>query len=474
MVNRAQLGERFRQIDWLQPSAISLLLANLVPIAALFIFHWDVFSLLFLFWLENVIIGLLNVVKMLLAGVGARDMPRYGGVIFGVMKFFMIPFFCIHYGMFTFAHGMFVVAIFGKTALHGFSGFSLPLVAQIIQDNHLEWPLAALVVSNLIGFGWDYLWKGEFRRTNPAELMTAPYRRVMVMHITVIVGAMLTMALHAPEAALILLVGLKTITDLWGHQKEREKLAANNVSSTATPSSPSIGSAPSVQNALRVALQARAAQGERGDLKKLVPVIAIVVVMFGGGLCFAGYVVYQMISSFATHSHPASQAAPRVSITPLQDTGTGWTLDATRKMIPQTPAAGNFRGSAFSVNRGTLAGQVLTLSDTSGDTNRAIVIHFTPEQINAMANRLFQFRTNDIGDFPEVQLVTHVKNSKGTDIRTFHGGYALQWNFGVKSRNHVPLRIYLCLPDAEKSFVAGTFNVVMRKDKSSTNSTASN
>src|ERR1700683_2017704 len=156
-VNPAQFIARFQRIKWLQPSVIALLIANLSPLVAVFIFHWDVFSLLFLFWLENVIVGIVNVLKMLLAGTGAKDLPPHGSAVFWVLKAFLIPFFCVHYGAFTFGHGIFIVTLFDKGAHHNFGEFGFPLIFQVIRDNHLEWPFAGIVVSHLISFGWDYV-----------------------------------------------------------------------------------------------------------------------------------------------------------------------------------------------------------------------------------------------------------------------------------------------------------------------------
>src|SRR5580693_9053500 len=119
-VSIAQIIARFQRIKWLQPSVIALLIANLSPLVAVFVFHWDVFSILFLFWLENVIVGGVNVLKMILAGTGAKDLPPYGSTVFWVIKIFLIPFFCLHYGMFTFVHGMFIVGIFDPAAHHAF------------------------------------------------------------------------------------------------------------------------------------------------------------------------------------------------------------------------------------------------------------------------------------------------------------------------------------------------------------------
>src|SRR5438094_10610662 len=83
------------------PSVIALVASNLVPLVGVFVFRWEIFPLLFLFWLENVVVGVSNVLKMLLAA--PQDLVRWAA------KLFIIPFFCVHYGMFTLVHGVFVI-----------------------------------------------------------------------------------------------------------------------------------------------------------------------------------------------------------------------------------------------------------------------------------------------------------------------------------------------------------------------------
>lgn len=234
---------RLQRISWTQPSVIALVLANLVPLAGVFLFHWEVFPLLFLFWLENVIIGILNVAKMLLACGGPMDsvanLPginpesrqrildlanarmkladpavrdRFDAiqaqrlqllnnpVLQWGMKLFLIPFFCIHYGIFTFVHGVFVVALFGGGMNHGAGFLNVAMILQIIRDNHLTLPFAALAVSRVISFFQNFLWGGEFRRTNVMAQMVQPYGRVLLMHGTILIGGILMMLFHSPAA----------------------------------------------------------------------------------------------------------------------------------------------------------------------------------------------------------------------------------------------------------------------------------
>jgi hypothetical protein len=50
--------------------------------------------------------------------------------------------------------------------------------------------------------------------------MSEPYKRIIVMHLTIIFGGWLIMLLRSPVPALILLIALKTIVDLRAHRRE--------------------------------------------------------------------------------------------------------------------------------------------------------------------------------------------------------------------------------------------------------------
>ena len=47
----------------------------------------------------------------------------------------------------------------------------------------------------------------------------------------------------------------------------------------------------------------------------------------------------------------------------------------------------------------------------------------------------------------------------------FDSGYALRLEFGLLANNHLPGKIYLCLPDDEKSYVTGSFVAGVSKPK---------
>ena len=200
------------------PSAYVLLATNLIPLVGVLLHNWTVFQVLLLYWCENVVVGGFNVLRMLTA--------RPKSEVAWAMKLLMIPFFCVHYGMFTFIHGMIVVAMFGGGAtLGGSSGTTL---LHAVRGAGITIPVAALVASHGFSFFHNYLGGGEYQRVFLPQLMFRPYGRIVVLHLTVLLGGFLVMALGAPVAAIVFLVGLKTAIDLGAHLKERVKFGGRN------------------------------------------------------------------------------------------------------------------------------------------------------------------------------------------------------------------------------------------------------
>ncbi len=195
-------------------SAWVLLAANAVPLAGVLFLDWSVFALVLLYWCENVVVGAFNVLKILFAE------PQDLWV--NATKLFLIPFFIVHYGMFTFVHGIFVIMLFGP---HTGMAPSVDLFSAAIRHTGIGIGVVAVILSHGYSFFYNYLFTGEYRRMSPQVLMGQPYARVVVLHVTIIASGFATAALGAPVAALIILVALKTFIDYRAHLAERRKLA---------------------------------------------------------------------------------------------------------------------------------------------------------------------------------------------------------------------------------------------------------
>jgi len=193
-------------------SAAVLVAANLVPLAGVLLWGWDAFALILLFWMENVVVGVFFILRMLLAD--PRDPALWAA------KLFMVPFFCFHYGMFTAIHGLFVFALFGGKRYEVPGLQVLEPAARAASDLGLWLPLAVLVGSHLFSFVYNYLWRGEFQRVELRKLMTAPYQRIVVLHIAIILGGFGVAALGSPVWALVVLLAVKIGLDWKAHLKE--------------------------------------------------------------------------------------------------------------------------------------------------------------------------------------------------------------------------------------------------------------
>jgi hypothetical protein len=193
-------------------SAWVLVAANLVPLAGVLFWGWDAFALIALFWMENVVVGLFFILRMLC--LDPRDPALWAG------KLFMVPFFCFHYGLFTAGHGVFVFDMLGGKRYDVQGLWVLEPAARAAADYGLWLPLAVLFASHLFSFLYNYLYRGEFRRVQLAALMFTPYRRVVVLHLTIIIGGFAAIFLGSPVWALLVLLAMKIGLDWKAHVKE--------------------------------------------------------------------------------------------------------------------------------------------------------------------------------------------------------------------------------------------------------------
>jgi hypothetical protein len=232
---------------------LALVASNVVPVFGVIFFGWDLLAILLLYWAENGVIGVFNLLKMLTAAQNGflASLPS---------KLFIMPFFTVHYGIFWTVHGVFIMTLFGSDGVlqadcsrqsssfscqlpstdistdialassGGMGGFfpfnNLPfnLINEVVVQGWLEAgigvALLGLIVSHGVSFISNYLWQGEFLDANVFALMFQPYGRVAILHITILLGGFLVMALGQAIMALLLLVMLKTGVDIAAHLRE--------------------------------------------------------------------------------------------------------------------------------------------------------------------------------------------------------------------------------------------------------------
>ncbi|WP_019591862.1 DUF6498-containing protein [Thioalkalivibrio sp. ALE20] len=185
-------------------TSLLLVAVNGLPLAGVVFFDWTVYEVLLLFWAENLVIGLFTVTRFV-------TLARRKGEN---RAWFMAPFFLFHYGMFTMVHGIFVVTMF-RPDDHAASDFGLMI------------PFLALLLSHGTSYVLNFIGRREYESVTANEVMVAPYKRIVVLHVTILAGGGLVTYLGSPMAALALLVVLKTAIDVFTHVREhRRKRAA--------------------------------------------------------------------------------------------------------------------------------------------------------------------------------------------------------------------------------------------------------
>lgn len=192
------------------PASLALILMNLIPLIGVWYFNWDVGIIIFLYWLENVVIGILNVPKILSCRGSKKPGARkesLGGLIF------LSGFFSVHYGMFCFGHYTFI-----QTFFEGLPEFSN--IPSRLFEGFLIWPLLGLLFSHFISMIVNFYGKGEYRSRSANTQMFMPYTRIMILHIVIIFGGFLAQAFDNALGPLIILIIVKTIIDLGAHQVE--------------------------------------------------------------------------------------------------------------------------------------------------------------------------------------------------------------------------------------------------------------
>ncbi len=221
-----------------KPSAIALALANAVPLLGVLLFDWRVFDVMILYWAENVVVGVINVLRMIVcrSGFGLKQLAEgsFGARMTEAQRasisrfargtsLFLIPFFVLHYGLFCFGHYSAVTAIFSGDPASDAGLFAVPLAEA--WQSPLWIAIAAIAVSHLISFRYNFIGKGEYLRTNLAQLMHRPYGRIVIMHVAVIAGGFLVTLFGNPVPALAVLIAAKTVIDLRMHDAERRVFA---------------------------------------------------------------------------------------------------------------------------------------------------------------------------------------------------------------------------------------------------------
>ncbi|MCB1316767.1 MAG: hypothetical protein KDK27_12465 [Leptospiraceae bacterium] len=225
-------------------SGALLVLANLTPLAGVLWLNWDWTVLLFLYWLENLMIGGITLLRLPISGFFSGEIASR--VLSVIIAIFLMLFFTVHYGMFCLVHGLFlgVLMQFGGgpviegdlfTAVESFAAMSWGSPDQL---RYVQLGVIVLLLSHFTSFLLHFLGGGEFRTGSPMREMMRPYGRVVVMHITIILGIFAMVLIGFYASAVIVWVLLKIIMDLRAHTREHLQTDVDSNDDSVSNTSP--------------------------------------------------------------------------------------------------------------------------------------------------------------------------------------------------------------------------------------------
>lgn len=178
-----------------------------LPILGILFWGWDWRPVVVLYWLDNVTTGVLTLISLV--------RRRRAGEATGMHPLF----FLVHYGIFTTVHGVFVFLIVMMLPGLSFTGGPirdaepLPLLPIVI-----GWGVAALIQWGLAIFSEKPFTDG----------IGSAYARIVVLHLAILLGVFLIIALQLPAMVAILLVVLRSAAEwaLAGLRRVSEEFAA--------------------------------------------------------------------------------------------------------------------------------------------------------------------------------------------------------------------------------------------------------
>ncbi len=198
-----------------RPEGLWTLASNAIPVFGVLFFGWAALPLMVYYWLENVLIGILNLPKILLAGL-TKELPQK------VLALFLAPFFVFHYGMFCLVHGVFVFGLFA--ASDAFAGRAEPTtktfdvfarVGAMLRDGgNFKWSIIGLVAILIFRFVVLWLGRAQWRETDPKRQMIEPYGRIVVLHFALFLAAIPIVAFGQPAIGVLFLALFKTALEL--------------------------------------------------------------------------------------------------------------------------------------------------------------------------------------------------------------------------------------------------------------------
>ncbi len=171
-------------------SDLLLIAVNLIPLYGVWFEGWNASEVFLVYCLETVIVGIINVLKMVCVTIFVKktDVWENGGSITMQSGWFFIFFFIIHYGFFVFVQTQIFFGVSGMIPDGAMLG-SYSRIPALLGDNGKLMLLIFIAYYSLQTF-FDFFMTGNYKTISIGRLMFEPYMRIFVQQFVVILGSM--------------------------------------------------------------------------------------------------------------------------------------------------------------------------------------------------------------------------------------------------------------------------------------------
>lgn len=189
------------------PSFWAIIAGNIFSIVIAVQEQWNIYEILWTYWLQSVIIGVINVYRLAtlkefsVEGVRMNKMPVPESP---ATRRMMAGFFAAHYGIFHLVYMGFLLQDSGNIDTGAFNTGSVALA------------VFSFFMAHTYSYKRNHVNDFRDRKPNIGQLMMYPYIRIIPMHIIIIFGSLMEDTTH-----LIVFMTMKTIADGAMHLAER-------------------------------------------------------------------------------------------------------------------------------------------------------------------------------------------------------------------------------------------------------------
>ncbi len=201
------------------PLVLLGLLVDLLPIYGVIAWGWNAVALVMLYWMENVVAGVMTVPRLVMSGAAFGG----GGFLAGAG---LSVFFVFHYGLFCLVHGTFLIvfaAMSDSPAAIGlapmmdvFGMFAFSMRSGL----HVDWMIGIVAAFQVLVFLWEFVIKGEWKTTSPMVEMFAPYSRIVILHFGIFAGAAALFLLGQPMIGVFALILFRAVWGITSNSKQ--------------------------------------------------------------------------------------------------------------------------------------------------------------------------------------------------------------------------------------------------------------